>query len=205
MRDERGISHLWVAPTDRRSSPQMLSSKENQDSPFYLPNGELIYRCSEGTLNFICTRGEDGSGEKKVSDQPILELQSVSPDGKWALLVVTAPNKDEPGAQVVAYRLEDGTRVEICSDFCLGGWDLSGKDFIMIAQAKGESESYFLPVVEGKGLPKLPEGGFKKSDELRGSAKVKVVGTPMDSAISPEVYSYTRENVRRNLYRIPVP
>ncbi len=205
MKDEKGVSHLWVASTDRRSPPRMLPSKENQDSPFYLQNGDLIYRCNEGRLNFICTRREDGSGEKRVSDQAILEFQGMSPDGKWAALLVASQIKDEPDVQLVAHRLADGARVEICSDFCLGAWDLSGKDFVMIAQVRGLSESYFLPVTEGTGVPKLSEGGMKLSKNMKASGKIKLVEAPVDSAISAEIYSYTKVNVRRNLYRIPVP
>ena len=205
MNDEKGVSHLWIAPTDRRSPPQLLGSSEGEDSPRFLPDGDVIYRCSEATMNFLCIRKADGSGERKVSDQPILEFHGVSPDGKWVLLTVTSPSKDEPIAQLVAQRIEDGGRVEICSDFCLATWDLSGKNLCVIVQAGKTFDTYFLPLEEGKGVPKLPNGGLHSSEELREGGKLKVIREPVDSAISPEIYSYTKMNVRRNLYRIPVP
>jgi eukaryotic-like serine/threonine-protein kinase len=204
MRDEKGNSHLWIAPTDRRSSPQMLPSKESEDSPFFLPNGDVIYRCSEGTRNFLCTREVDGSSAKRVSEQAILEFLDVSPDGKWVLLTVTSANKEDPGALVVAQRIEDGERVQICSDFCIASWDLSGKNLLMMAQVGKTFDTYFLPWEEGKGVSKVLDEGFSFNAE-RSGGKMKVVRQPLDSAISPEIYSYTKVNVRRNLYRIPVP
>ena len=204
MKDEKGISHLWIAPTDRRSSPQLLASTESQDSPFFLPNGDLIYRCTETTTNYLCTRHADGSGAKKVWDQPILEFQGLSPDGKWVLLTVNAGKKDEPETSLVAQRVEDGKRVQICSEFCLAMWDLSGKYLCVIAQAGKTIDTYFLTLEEGKGVPKLPEGGFMKNEELFAGKKAGVVPGPVDSAIATGIYSYTKVSVRRNLYRIPV-
>ena len=78
-KDEKGISHLWMASTDHRSSPQQLASAENEDEPMFLPNGGLIYRASEGGNNYIYTRQPDGSGRRKLLDQAILDLTAVSP------------------------------------------------------------------------------------------------------------------------------
>jgi hypothetical protein len=76
---------LWIALTDRRSSPRQLDSEDNEDSPSFLPNGDLIFRASRGGINYLFTRRQDGSGEKRLFDQPILDLFAVSPSGKWAM------------------------------------------------------------------------------------------------------------------------
>src|SRR5208282_3007020 len=34
-RDEKGISHLWIASTDHRTSPQQLASVESEDEPMF--------------------------------------------------------------------------------------------------------------------------------------------------------------------------
>ena len=104
----------------------------------------------------------------------------------------------------MAQRVEDGKRVQICSEFCLAMWDLSGKYLCVIAQAGKTIDTYFLTLEEGKGVPKLPEGGFMKNEELFAGKKAGVVPGPVDSAIATGIYSYTKVSVRRNLYRIPV-
>jgi Tol biopolymer transport system component len=79
--DEKGISHLWIASTDHRSSPEQLASVENEDEPMFLPNGNVLYRASEGGKNYIYTRQQDGSGRKKLLEEAILDLTAVSPVG----------------------------------------------------------------------------------------------------------------------------
>jgi hypothetical protein len=56
----------------------------------------------------------------------------------------------------------------------------------------------------GRGVPKLPAGGVSSGQELRALGKVKVVPIQAESAMTPDLYSYTRTSIRRNLYRIPI-
>ena len=64
MKDEKGMSHVWIAPTDHRSSPHKLESTENEDSPRWLPDGELIYR-ARGRKEF-CVQEECGRRRRKA-------------------------------------------------------------------------------------------------------------------------------------------
>jgi hypothetical protein len=52
------------------------------------------------------------------------------------------------------------------------------------------------------GLPKIPSAGFTTKDDL---ANAKTIPWYVESALNPSVYTYTRENTRRNLYRIQLP
>jgi len=54
-------------------------------------------------------------------------------------------------------------------------------------------------------LPKVPEKGMRDSAELTGVAGVTTEPYSVESAISADLYSYTRTTYRRNLYRIPLP
>ena len=113
-RDEKGISHLWIASTDHRTSPQQLASVENEDSPMFLPNGNLIYRASEGGKNYIYTRQRDGSGRKKLLEEAILDLTAVSPDGRWiVVLQKDDADKDHP-YRTLAYPNGGGRPVMVC-------------------------------------------------------------------------------------------
>jgi hypothetical protein len=64
--------------------------------------------------------------------------------------------------------------------------------------------SYAVPVFPDSGLPKLPPGGISRAEDL---ARIKdAVRIPIwvTSGFGPSEYAYTRQNTRRNLYRIPL-
>jgi hypothetical protein len=50
----------------------------------------------------------------------------------------------------------------------------------------------------------LDTEGVIRGEEVRVLGKIGVVGEGLDSAVSPEVYSFTRTRVKRNLYRVPL-
>jgi hypothetical protein len=204
MKDDKGISHLWIAPVDRRSSPQRLESRDSEDSPFFVPDGDLIYRLSRGGINYLYTRKQDGSGEKKVMEEPILNFLALSPDGKWVMVGKSEDEDEDRTPQVVAYPLGGGARVPLCRAICTGGWDLSGTHMYLELLSRGEDKTYFLALENGHGLPKLPAGGVASGEELGALVKANVVSDWVESAMTPESYSYTRTNIRRNLYRIPI-
>ena len=202
-KDEKRISHLWIAPTDRQSSPRQLDSDDNEDSPSFLPNGDLVFRASRGGINYLFTRKQDGSGEKRLLDQPILDLLAVSPSGKWALIGQSESTDEEQHARLVAYPLDGGPKISICRTICYGGWDSTETHLFL--GFLNEDKSYFLTMVKDAALPKLPEQGLKNSAELTGVGGVTTEPYSVESAISPDLYSYTKTTYRRNLYRIPLP
>jgi eukaryotic-like serine/threonine-protein kinase len=203
-KDEKGISHLWVAPTDRHSSPYMLESAESEDSPEFLPNGDLIFRGSRGGNNYLLTRKVDGSGEKKVLNEPILDFFALSPDGKWALGGQNYAKDEEHPVRLLAFATDGSTSVPLCRNICTGGWDLSGAH-LFLSFLDQESKTYFMPMGKHGEMPKFPDGGAAKGTELATIPGVKLAPVWVESAVSPDVYSFTQSNNRRNLYRIPLP
>jgi hypothetical protein len=65
--------------------------------------------------------------------------------------------------------------------------------------------NYPLPVLPGTGLPKLPPAGISRAEDLTNAKAGAPIAQIIDSALSPSVYTYTRQTIRRNLYRIPLP
>jgi serine/threonine protein kinase len=52
--DPNGRSSLWIAPTNRRSAPVRISPAEaTDDSPWFLPDGDLVFRTAEGGVNYL--------------------------------------------------------------------------------------------------------------------------------------------------------
>jgi len=202
MKDQNGHTNLWFAPTSRRSSPVRISSAAVEDVPFFLPDGDLIFRAIEGGSSFIYRMKTDGTDRRKITSERILDIAAVSPDGRW--VVAGSPNSDEDHpASMKAFPVNGGASVPLCADYCVVSWDTAGK-YAFISFLPYGSGSYALPVIRDVGLPKLPTGGARKEDFINAKTAITIPGT-VQSAVSPSVYAYTREASRRNLYRIQLP
>jgi eukaryotic-like serine/threonine-protein kinase len=73
--------HIWLAALDRRFPPRQISSGTQESSPVFSPTGDVFFRASEGAFNFVYRMNQDGTGRQKVLSDPILDVDSVSPDG----------------------------------------------------------------------------------------------------------------------------
>ena len=205
-KDDKGISHLWIASTDHRISPVQLASTENENSPWFLPNGDLIYRASEGGKNYIYTRRQDGVGRKKLLEEPILDLGAVSPDGRWVMVWQKEDKDKDHPYRMRAYPNGGGTPVVVCRSLCQGSWSVDGKYLYLSLQfgPMDNGQTYLFPVRSEVGLPKLPPEGLGKPEDLKEASTSTVLPQFADSMLGPEKYSYTRATVRRNIYRIPI-
>jgi hypothetical protein len=200
MIDQSGHSNIWVAPTNRRSSPQHISSAIVEDSPFFLPDGDLVFRAAEGGSNFLYRMKADGTGRRKIIPDRTLGVGAVSQNGRW--MVAWLANPDEQNTAAVRAVALDGSASALLSVFeCHPIWDATGK-FVYIHFPELFEGSYVLPVMQDTGLPKIPSTGFVTKDDL---ANAKTIPWNVESALNPSVYAYTRTNTRRNLYRIPLP
>jgi eukaryotic-like serine/threonine-protein kinase len=203
MTDQNGISHLWLSSTDHRSSPRELVSATSQDSPVILPNGDLVFRSTENGQRFIYRSKQDGTERRKIVPDPVLDVYSISPDGRW--VVVPAKGMDnEHEAVLTAYPLDGGPSIPLCNSYCTGDWDISGKFFYLSFNATGNGGTYMLPVT-ARGIPNLPPGGVTTGDDLKTDKRLIMIPQQIDSAAGLNHYSYTSHNTRRNIYRIPLP
>jgi len=62
-----------------------------------------------------------------------------------------------------------------------------------------------LPVLHDSGLPRLPPAGITRKEDVTNLKSAVAIPRFVESAVSPSVYAYTRQNTRRNLYRIQLP
>jgi Tol biopolymer transport system component len=201
MKDRDGHTNLWIAPTSRRSSPVRIPSAAVEDVPFFLPNGDLIFRAIEGGSSFLYRMKTDGTDRRKITSERILDIASVSSDGRW--VVVGSPNSDEEHSAITkAFPVDGGAPVPLCVDYCWVNWDTAGR-YAHISFLPYGSGSYVLPVMHD-GLPKVPVGGARKQDLIDAKADIAIPGS-VQSAVSPTLYAYTRQSTRRNLYRIQLP
>lgn len=207
-RNDSGKTQIWLASVDRRSSPRQLASSTSQDSPSFLPDGDLLIRSLEGSQNFLYRIRPDGTERRKITADPIFDIFSTSPDGRWVVASATGPDDDHPYA-TVAYPVNGGDPLRLCNAFCAGNWDVSGKYFYLIFDALQGINSYSMPVNPARGIPDLPAGGIRGDADFKAALKadkrVAVIPRGIDSAAGPNFYTYTLRNTRRNIYRIPLP
>src|SRR3984893_17254313 len=96
--DAAGHPSIWIAPMNRRSSPVRISSTKVEDSPHFLPDGDLVLRAVEGGSNFLYRMKADGSGRSKITAQRVLDLDTVSPDGRWVTAAAPMANQEHTAA-----------------------------------------------------------------------------------------------------------
>jgi Tol biopolymer transport system component/predicted Ser/Thr protein kinase len=200
--DANGRSTLWVAPTNRRSSPVQVSSADSEDSPYFLPNGDLVFRVTEGGANFVYRMKADGTQRRKISPERILDPVTVSPDGRWFVATVPGPDQEHI-VTTKAFPIEGGDGVVICVDYCEMIWDITGK-YVYFNLPERREEAYLLPVQPETGLPRIPEGGVRRAAELTRVKGAPGISPMPESATGPSEYAYTKLTTRRNLYRIPL-
>ncbi len=202
MNGQGGRSNIWIAPTSRRSSPVRISSAVGEDTPLLLPDGDLVFRATEGGANFIYRMKADGSDRRKISPERVLDLYSISPDGRWAI-AETPGSGDEKHITLgtaKAFALDGTAAVTLCTGYCLASWDTSG-GFVYFRFPQVKAGSYALPVMRDSGLPRIPPSATD-IEAITKQKAITLIPWEVESAVNPSVYAYTRLNTRRNLYRI---
>jgi serine/threonine protein kinase/Tol biopolymer transport system component len=198
-----GRSNLRVAPTNHRSSPVQIASPAQEDSPFFLPNGEIVFRAVEGGAGFIYRIHPDGSDRRKITPSRILDLISASPDGRWVVAQVPSAG-EEHTTSTQAIAVDGSTSVPLCFGYCTVHWDTTGK-YAQIYFFEHFRGTYFLPLNRETGLPRTPPPGISYAADFPGQKTAFTVPADVSSSVGTSVYAYTRTTTRRNLYRIPLP
>src|SRR5712691_11759356 len=83
-------SQLWLASLDRSSPPRQIASS-GENSPHFGADGEVLFRLSEGKINYLYRMNRDGSGRAKVVPYPISTVQNISPDRRWLAAMLPEP------------------------------------------------------------------------------------------------------------------
>ncbi len=201
-KDEKGKLHLWVATMDRRGAPVELRATVSEDAPKFLPDGRLIYRATEGGKNYLNTQKADGTEKRRVSEEPILELQSVSPDGRWAIVTQKDNQNPEAPYRTVAYPSAGGEPIVICATICVGRWSEDEKHMELTLLEL--SQTYILPVRRGTDFPEIPTGGFTRERGQKELAKGTMIEVRSDSVFRADTFAYTKLSIRRNIFRVPI-
>ena len=205
--DTQGHSRLWLASLDLRSSPRQFPSSVDEDEPVFDAHGYLYFRAAEGRANYMYRMKEDGSERARALPDPILELNqnAVSPDGRWVLAFGAVSESPDVSVAYLAFPLEGGTPVTICSSGCRGaGWAPGGQFFYVRMQMMDGAGTLLVPVSPGRNLPTLPPAGIQTKADMAGVKDGKVIDGLILPGPTPGSYTQLRRSVHRNLYSIPL-
>jgi hypothetical protein len=210
-RDPEGKSRLWVAPLDRRSPPHLIPDVEGRE-PVFGADDEIFFMAREGQSASAYRVRTDGTGLRKAAHQPIAGLQSLSPDRQWLAASVKTPGLTSD-LSTLLLPVAGGNPIRFSTMDARLKWHQSANVLVVNVGRPTErgpsaigGHTYVVPLVPGRVVPDVPEGGFRAEAEIASLPGARLIDSP-DGAPgpAPEVYAFSRETIQRNLYRIPVP
>ena len=202
QRDKHSAS-VWVAPTDRRSSPVKISADRIEDCPRFLPNNDLVVRADENNALYLFVEKSDGTSRRKIGDKPVVDFYHLSRDGKYALAYTPAPDPTSP-AYASLLPIDGGEPRVVCRAFCDLIWDPAGK-FVVVRMDIGGRVAYAIPIDPATGLPRMSNpAGFANNQDLAAEKGAILIKHPVQNLLDLNTYLYTEDITRRNIYRIPL-
>ena len=189
-------TNLWLASLDFRFAPRQFSSPVNEDQPVWDSVGHIYFRAAEGKSNFLYRMNPDGSERVRALPDPILELETVTPDGRWAL------GTQMTGPLTVAIPLDGGVPVAICPGYCVSRWSEDGKTFTVRMDAA--TATLVVPVARANSPPPLPPAGIQSRADMEKIKGAKVLDGSIILGPKPGLSASLHQYVHRNLYRVPL-
>jgi serine/threonine protein kinase/Tol biopolymer transport system component len=200
-RDANG-NRLWIVRLDGQSPPRQIANAV-PDRVLFWAGDEIMFQTKEGNAASAYRVRQDGTELRKAIEQPISQLQGLSPDGQW-LVTWTG--------ETVGYPLGAGSPFRIFGRELRLRWSWDKKSLFLQFSSTGaggvtaaNGKTYIVPLPPGQMFPKIPAGGFHSLDEIAALPGVRVIdsedGTP---GPTPDTYAFSRETTQRNLYRIPL-
>jgi serine/threonine protein kinase/Tol biopolymer transport system component len=190
---------IWLASLDHSSPPRTIV--QGGDSAFFGAEGEIIFRQLGEKSNSLSRIKLDGTHRELAAETPILGLSDVSRDGEWA--VVGFSGQDAP-SHITAVPIRGGRPRIICT-YCQAVWSRDGKFFYVRFPFNKTSPEKTLafPLRTPNSPPDLPAEGI--SSDWTPPAGVKIVDRAvMYPGPDPSTYVFTKTDLQRNLFRIPL-
>ena len=207
--DAEGRSRLWLAPIDRSSPPQQIPNVQGYE-PFFGADGEIFFRAAEERTQFAYRINVDGTELRKAIEQPVVNLDGLSPDGDWLIALAD----DQGKAFTQAFPLDGGDPIQLYNGAGTShkiGWTVDGS-FLLLPGIIGGAwleggafgQTAYIPIPPGEVFPEVPAGGYTPNNIVDIPGVILRESGDLVPGPSPDVYAYSRQTVQRNLYRIPL-
>ncbi len=204
-----GKKRLWLVPFDRQLRAHEIPNAEG-DFPLFGADGEVFFRGFEGNVAFPYHIRQDGTARVKVIDRPAAGIMGISPDGQW--LVVKLPGTE--GSRLAALPMDQHSPIRIIGGGTVGfadtevRWSRDSKSIFIRLPSSEESwtpgRTYALPLSRGQVWPDIPAKGFQSENELAKAPRAVLIGEFDSPGPTPEIYTFARLTVHRNLFRVPI-
>jgi len=213
-RNSDGLSQLWVADLEAQTRPHLLVASGGT-TPFFGPAGDVVFRMSEGTSNYLFDLKLGESQPTKILRSPIIGLKGVSPDRTDAVVMV--PVAEVLSTAVVALSLQDGSTKRICPGECMAKWSPDGTRFYVepFLQGTDSGKAIVIPVPNGAPIPELPASGVRSASDaalLHGSTVMDLsvydpthFGATVAPGPSNDTFAFTKTISHRNLFQVTLP
>ena len=159
---------------------------------------------------------EDGTDQAIASDADILQLQSVSPDGRWAVAGAIPQNSHgDRNVVIEAIPLQGGAPVIVCDGCSYGfgyarrsaallSWDHAGKWMYVSLRYLpfGSTKTVAIPVRPGVAPPNLMKGFSTEADIGRIPGARLLNEDNVSPGPSPAYFVSTKRSAKANLFRI---
>ena len=207
-------SGIWLGWLDGTQAPRQLTFGGEYRAFFGRPR-RILYQGTQ-TSPKIMSINEDGSGLVAASNLDIMQLQSVSPDGRWALAGATPPGgHGDRNVVVVAVPLEGGAPITVCDSCSFGfgitrssapllSWSLDGK-WVYVSLRYfpfGSSKTAVISIKSGTAPPSFAKGFASEADFERIPGVHLINQNEVSSGISPNYFVSTRRSAKANLFHI---
>jgi eukaryotic-like serine/threonine-protein kinase len=199
---------LWIAPLDR-SAPARRIAVADEAYPHFGPNGQVVFRLSDGKAFYIGAINRDGSGERKAVSAPISDVREISPDRRMVLVISAAAGiQYSKAGALLAVPLDEGPARPVLDSWGFAGWSPNGRYFyveMVPASRDNPGRTAAIPVPPGKTLPPLPPDAVHNPAAWANIPGVKIVEhASIAPGPDPSIYAYVKSSVHANLYRIPL-
>jgi len=199
--DGKAVAYLdkeqapWLAPLDRRTPPQKLSSKKAVGVQV-MSSGNVYYSVQEANGYVVLYRRQPDGSETRMLSLP-LARPALSPDEKWLA--------SAHGEQRQAIPMGGGAPVPLCRG-CLVTWGADGRSILFHYRAlMGEKNVSVQVPCKPDALPALPASGVSGLEEAAALPGARVISSDWPAAATGSVYAYVETNRHLNIFPITLP
>ena len=191
--DGNGTSRIWLAALDRRTPPRQIAQGGDQVS--FGPEEDLVFR-SVAENNALIRIKKDGTGRSRVTAAAVTEKFGLSPDGKWVIALLA-------GSGTFAVPVDGGAPTRICARVCPSTWSSDGR-WLYVGAPVATGKTYAIPVPSGRSLPDLPAEGIDPGAAVGVPGARIIEHGSISPGADPSTYVFTKTDLQRNLFRIPL-
>jgi Tol biopolymer transport system component len=199
MKGSDGRPEVWIARLDRRTPPRLVAKNASMVS-FGGGDDLFIVSLEEKTSKLVHSDLNRGNRTRISDFKPIINLSVDSPDGSRVVLYATV-GALQPATLAVPVRGGDPQR--LCAVVCSVWWSGDGKRLFVNVDGQ---RTFVLPIPSGRSLPDIPTTGLDIPPERLAITGMQVLDeSDVMPSPDPSSYIYVKSEIRKNLYRIPLP